>query len=232
VFGNESEAKTHKRNTGSKKPRGGMIMGAKKSVTPGIKQQEILDYIKSFIMERGFPPSVREICEGVNLSSTSTVHSHLSALEEKGYIRRDGSKSRTIELVDDDFNSMRKEISNIPIVGTVTAGSPILAVENLEGYFPIPIEYLPNSKTFMLKVKGQSMINKGIFDGDRILVKQQNDARNGEMVVALVGDSVTVKTFYKEKDHIRLQPENDAMDPIIVDDCEILGIVIGLFRLY
>ncbi|MCR4721425.1 MAG: transcriptional repressor LexA [Lachnospiraceae bacterium] len=209
-----------------------MIMGAKKSVTPGIKQQEILDYIKSFIMERGFPPSVREICEGVNLSSTSTVHSHLSALEEKGYIRRDGSKSRTIELVDDDFNSMRKEISNIPIVGTVTAGSPILAVENLEGYFPIPIEYLPNSKTFMLKVKGQSMINKGIFDGDRILVKQQNDARNGEMVVALVGDSVTVKTFYKEKDHIRLQPENDAMDPIIVDDCEILGIVIGLFRLY
>ncbi len=207
-------------------------MGAKKSVTPGIKQQEILDYIKSFIMERGFPPSVREICEGVNLSSTSTVHSHLSALEEKGYIRRDGSKSRTIELVDDDFNSMRKEISNIPIVGTVTAGSPILAVENLEGYFPIPIEYLPNSKTFMLKVKGQSMINKGIFDGDRILVKQQNDARNGEMVVALVGDSVTVKTFYKEKDHIRLQPENDAMDPIIVDDCEILGIVIGLFRLY
>ena len=207
-------------------------MGAKKSMKPGIKQQEILDYIKGFIIERGFPPSVREICNAVNLSSTSTVHSHLSALEEKGYLKRDGSKSRTIELVDEEFNSMRREIANIPVVGTVTAGQPILAVENLEGYFPIPIEYLPNSKTFMLKVKGQSMINKGIFDGDRILVKQQNDARNGEMVVALINDSVTVKTFYKEKDHIRLQPENDTMDPIIVDDCEILGIVIGLFRLY
>ena len=134
--------------------------------------------------------------------------------------------------MDEEFNSMRREIANIPVVGTVTAGQPILAVENLEGYFPIPIEYLPNSKTFMLKVKGQSMINKGIFDGDQILVKQQNTARNGEMVVALINDSVTVKTFYKEKDHIRLQPENDTMDPIIVDDCEILGIVIGLFRLY
>ncbi len=207
-------------------------MGAKKSMKPGIKQQEILDYIKGFIIERGFPPSVREICNAVNLSSTSTVHSHLSALEEKGYLKRDGSKSRTIELVDEEFNSMRREIANIPVVGTVTAGQPILAVENLEGYFPIPIEYLPNSKTFMLKVKGQSMINKGIFDGDQILVKQQNTARNGEMVVALINDSVTVKTFYKEKDHIRLQPENDTMDPIIVDDCEILGIVIGLFRLY
>ncbi len=207
-------------------------MGAKKSMKPGIKQQEILDYIKGFIIERGFPPSVREICNAVNLSSTSTVHSHLSALEEKGYLKRDGSKSRTIELVDEEFNSMRREIANIPVVGTVTAGQPILAVENLEGYFPIPIEYLPNSKTFMLKVKGQSMINKGIFDGDQILVKQQKTARNGEMVVALINDSVTVKTFYKEKDHIRLQPENDTMDPIIVDDCEILGIVIGLFRLY
>ncbi|MCR5431236.1 MAG: transcriptional repressor LexA [Lachnospiraceae bacterium] len=207
-------------------------MGAKKSKLPGAKQQQILDYIKEFIIERGFPPSVREICNAVKLSSTSTVHSHLSALEEKGYIKRDGSKSRTIELVDGQFNSLRKEVANVPVVGTVTAGMPILAVENLDGYFPIPIEYLPNSKTFMLKVKGQSMINKGIFDGDQILVKQQNVAQNGDMVVALIDDSVTVKTFYKEKDHIRLQPENDTMDPIIVDNCEILGIVIGLFRLY
>ena len=207
-------------------------MGAKKSLTPGAKQQEILDYIKQFIIERGFPPSVREICNAVKLSSTSTVHSHLSALEEKGYIKRDGSKSRTIELVDDEFNSMRKDVVNVPVVGTVTAGMPILAVENLEGYFPIPLEYLPNTKTFLLKVKGQSMINKGIFDGDQILVKQQNSAKNGDMVVALIDDSVTVKTFYKENDHIRLQPENDSMDPIIVDNCSILGVVIGLFRLY
>lgn len=207
-------------------------MGAKKSLTPGVKQQQILDFIKQFVIERGFPPSVREICDAVKLSSTSTVHSHLQALEEKGYIKRDGSKSRTIELVDDEFNSMRKEVSNVPIIGTVTAGQPIFAVENLEGYFPIPLEYLPNSKTFMLKVKGESMINRGIFDGDQILVKQQNVAQNGDMVVALIDDSVTVKTFYKEKDHIRLQPENDTMDPIIVDNCTILGIVIGLFRLY
>jgi len=207
-------------------------MGAKKKMTPGVKQQQILDFIKEFIIERGFPPSVREICNAVKLSSTSTVHSHLQALEEKGYLKRDGAKSRTIELVDEEFNSMRKEVANVPIVGTITAGSPILAVENLDGYFPIPLDYLPNSKTFMLKVKGQSMINKGIFDGDQILVKQQNVANNGDMVVALIDDSVTVKTFYKEKDHIRLQPENDTMDPIIVDNCEILGIVIGLFRLY
>ncbi len=207
-------------------------MGAKKKMTPGVKQQQILDFIKEFIIERGFPPSVREICNAVKLSSTSTVHSHLQALEEKGYLKRDGAKSRTIELVDEEFNSMRKEVTNVPIVGTITAGTPILAVENLDGYFPIPIDYLPNSKTFMLKVKGQSMINKGIFDGDQILVKQQNVANNGDMVVALIDDSVTVKTFYKEKDHIRLQPENDTMDPIIVDNCEILGIVIGLFRIY
>lgn len=207
-------------------------MGAKKSKTPGVKQQEILDFLKKFIMERGFPPSVREICEGVNLSSTSTVHSHLEALEEKGYIRREGAKSRTIELVDDQFNFARREVSNVPMVGTVTAGQPILAVENLNGYFPIPVDYLPNSQTFMLKVKGESMINAGILDGDQILIKQQNTAKNGDMVVALIDDSVTVKTFYKEDGHYRLQPENDTMDPIIVDHCEILGIVIGLFRIY
>lgn len=207
-------------------------MGAKKSKTPGVKQQEILDFLKKFIMERGFPPSVREICEGVNLSSTSTVHSHLEALEEKGYIRREGAKSRTIELVDDQFNFARREVSNVPMVGTVTAGQPILAVENLSGYFPVPVDYLPNSQTFMLKVKGESMINAGILDGDQILIKQQNTAKNGDMVVALIDDSVTVKTFYKEDGHYRLQPENDTMDPIIVDHCEILGIVIGLFRIY
>lgn len=207
-------------------------MGAKKKLTPGVKQQEILDFIKKFIIERGFPPSVREICEAVNLNSTSTVHSHLEALEEKGYIRRDGAKSRTIELVDDQFNLMRREVSNVPMVGTITAGQPILAVENLNGYFPIPVDYLPNSQTFMLKVKGESMINAGILDGDQIIVKQQNTANNGDMVVALIDDSATVKTFYKEKGHYRLQPENDTMEPIIVDHCEILGVVVGLFRMY
>jgi len=207
-------------------------MGAKKQTKPGAKQQQVFDYIKKFILERGFPPSVREIGEAVGLSSTSTVHAHLSALERKGYIKRDGSKSRTIELVNDEINLMRQEITKVPIVGTVTAGMPILAVENLDGYFPIPVDYLPNAKTFMLKVKGESMINKGILNGDSILVKQQNTANNGDMVVALIDDSVTVKTFYKEKNHYRLQPENDTMDPIIVDKCEILGIVIGLFRIY
>ena len=195
------------------------------------KQKEILEYIKDQIINRGFPPSVRDICEAVSLRSTSSVHSHLEALEKNGYIRRDPAKPRTIEIVDDSFNLTRRELVNVPIIGTITAGQPILAVENIEGYFPIPSEYMPNEQTFMLKVKGESMINAGIFDGDKILVRQQNTARNGEPVVALIDDSVTVKTFYKESDHIRLQPENDSMDPIIVPDVKILGKVIGLFRL-
>jgi len=196
------------------------------------KQQEILDYMKSQIINRGFPPSVREICEAVNLKSTSSVHSHLESLEKNGYIRRDPSKPRAIEIVDDCYNLTRRELVNVPMVGTVTAGQPILAVENIEGYFPIPMEYMPNHETFMLRVKGESMINAGIFDGDQILVQKQNTANNGDFVVALIDDSVTVKTFYKENGYFRLQPENDTMDPIIVNDVAILGKVIGLFRMF
>ncbi|MDD5935125.1 MAG: transcriptional repressor LexA [Clostridiales bacterium] len=196
------------------------------------KQNEILEYLKAQIISRGYPPAVREICEAVNLKSTSSVHSHLETLEKNGYIRRDPSKPRAIEIVDDEFNLTRRELVNVPIVGTVTAGQPILAVENIDGYFPVPTEYMPNQQTFMLKVKGSSMINAGIFDGDQIIVEKQSTAMNGDFVVALIDDSVTVKTFYKEDGHIRLQPENDFMDPIIVDDCQILGKVIGLFRLF
>ncbi len=196
------------------------------------KQREILEYLKSQILNRGYPPAVREICEAVKLKSTSSVHSHLETLEKNGYIRRDPSKPRAIEIMDDGFNLTRRDLVNVPIVGTITAGQPILAVENVEGYFPVPMEYMPNEETFMLKVKGQSMINVGIFDGDKILVQKQNTAMNGEIVVALLDDSVTVKTFYKENGYFRLQPENDTMEPIIVPELDILGKVIGLFRLF
>lgn len=196
------------------------------------KQREILEYLKSQILTKGYPPAVREICEAVKLKSTSSVHSHLETLEKNGYIRRDPSKPRAIEIVDDEFNVTRRDLVSVPIVGTITAGQPILAVENIEGYFPVPAEYMPNEETFMLKVKGQSMINAGIFDGDKILVQKQSTASNGEIVVALIEDSVTVKTFYKEKGYYRLQPENDTMDPIIVTELNILGKVIGLFRLF
>lgn len=196
------------------------------------KQKEILEYLKAQILNRGFPPAVREICEAVNLKSTSSVHAHLETLEKNGYIRRDPSKPRAIEIVDDCFNLTRREIVNVPIVGTVTAGQPILAVENIESYFPIPTEYMPNAETFMLHVKGESMINAGIFDGDRIIVQKQSVAKNGDFVVALIDDSVTVKTFYKENGYYRLQPENDTMEPIIVNEVSILGIVIGLIRLF
>mgnify|MGYP000565820284 FL=1 len=195
------------------------------------KQKEILEFIKSQIINKGYPPAVREICEAVNLKSTSSVHSHLESLEKNGYIRRDPSKPRAIEIIDDEFNLTRRELVNIPIVGTITAGQPILAVENIESYFPIPSEYMPNSETFMLKVKGDSMINAGILDGDRIIVQRQSHAKNGDYVVALIDDEVTVKTFYKENGYFRLQPENDAMEPIIVSDLQILGVVIGLFRM-
>ena len=196
------------------------------------KQQEILDYMKEQILNRGYPPAVREICEAVNLKSTSSVHAHLESLEKNGYIRRDPAKPRAIEIVDDNFNITRREMSYVPMIGTVTAGQPILAVENIESYFPIPVEYLPNAETFMLRVKGDSMINAGIFDGDQILVKKQNYAKNGDFVVALIEDSATVKAFYKEDGFYRLQPENDTMDPIIVNEVEILGKVIGLFRVF
>ena len=195
------------------------------------KQQEILEYIKETILKKGYPPAVREICEAVHLKSTSSVHSHLETLEEKGYIRRDPTKPRTIEIIDDCFNLTRREVVNVPLVGTVAAGVPLLAEENIENYYPIPVELLPNAETFMLNVKGNSMINAGIFDGDQLIVERCSTAYDGEIVVALVDDSATVKRFYKEDGYYRLQPENDEMDPIIVDHLEILGKVIGLFRL-
>ena len=196
------------------------------------KQLEILEYIKAEILRVGYPPAVREICDAVHLKSTSSVHSHLETLEKNGYIRRDPTKPRAIEIIDDNFNLTRREMVNVPLVGRVAAGEPILATENIESYFPVPAEFMPNAETFMLKVKGESMINAGILDGDQILVERCSSARNGDTVVALVDDSATVKTFYKEADHIRLQPENDTMDPIIVDNCEILGKVFGVFRFF
>lgn len=194
------------------------------------KQREILEYIKQEILNKGYPPAVREICEAVHLKSTSSVHSHLETLEKNGYIRRDPTKPRAIEIIDDNFNLTRREVVNVPIIGQVAAGQPLLAVENIENYFPIPTEFMPNAETFMLKVKGDSMINAGIFDGDKILVQKQPDAQNGDIVVALVDDSATVKTFYKEDGHYRLQPENDTMGPIIVNECSILGKVFGIMR--
>lgn len=195
------------------------------------KQQEILDYIKEEIMAHGYPPSVREICRAVGLKSTSSVHSHLETLEKNGYIKRDPTKPRTIEIMDETFyNVQRRELANVPVVGRVAAGMPLLAEENITDYVPIPVEFLPNEETFILVVKGESMIKAGIYDGDKIIVKRQSTADNGNIVVALVDDSATVKRFYKEKGHYRLQPENDAMEPIIVDNVEVLGKVIGLFR--
>lgn len=202
---------------------------AQEKITP--KQQEILQYIKDTILKKGYPPAVREICEAVHLKSTSSVHSHLETLEEKGYIRRDPTKPRTIEIIDDCFNLTRREVVNVPLIGTVAAGQPLYAEENIENYYPIPADLLPNAETFMLKVRGQSMINAGIMEGDQIIVEHCSTANNGEIVVALLDDSATVKRFYKEGGHYRLQPENDTMSPIIVNKVEILGKVIGLFRI-
>lgn len=197
------------------------------------KQQEILDYIKEQTLKRGFPPAVRDICSAVGLKSTSSVHSHLETLEKNGYIRRDPTKPRAIEICDDGFNMVRTEIVSIPVIGQVAAGTPILAEENIESYIPIPAEMCPKgSDAFILNVKGDSMINAGIFNGDKLFVQACNTAKNGDQVVALIDDSATVKTYYKEKDHIRLQPENDTMEPIIVDSCTILGKVFGVMRFY
>ena len=196
------------------------------------KQLEILEYIKQEILDKGYPPAVREICEAVDLKSTSSVHAHLSTLEKNGYIRRDPTKPRAIEICDDNFQMVRTEMVSLPVIGTVAAGQPILAEENIESYFPVPAEILPQGESFILKVKGDSMINVGIYSGDQIFVQSCNTARNGDTVVALIDDSATVKTFYKENGHIRLQPENDTMDPIIVNDCQILGKVYGVFRLF
>lgn len=196
------------------------------------KQKEILEYIKAEILKKGYPPAVREICEAVNLKSTSSVHAHLETLEKNGYIRRDPTKPRAIEIMDDSFQMVRHEMASIPVIGTVAAGIPILAQQNIEGYFPIPTEMVPNGDAFALRVKGDSMINAGIFNGDQIFVQCCNTAQNGDTVVALIDDSATVKTFYRENGHIRLQPENDTMEPIIVDDVQILGKVFGVFRLF
>lgn len=222
-------------------------MPRKKSNELGKREKDILSFIEKQIKENGYPPSVREIGKSVGLSSTATVHGYLTKLEEKGYIKKENQKGRTLRLlkgiknesknnnqgkISDNGKNMytNKELVEVPVIGKITAGAPILAVENVSDTFPIPIDFVGNSESFMLTVSGESMIEAGILDGDYILVKKQNVARNGEIVVALIEDEATVKTFYKEQDHIRLQPENSAMDPIIVNNCEILGKVAGVFR--
>lgn len=196
------------------------------------KQIEILLYIKNEIQRQGYPPAVREICKGVNLKSTSTVHGHLEKLEMRGYIRKDPTKPRAIEILDknDDFLLIRKRTVDIPIVGKITAGVPILAVENIEDTYPVPLEMVEGHDVFMLTVQGESMIDAGILDGDLVLIKEQKTAINGDIVVALLGEDATLKRFFKEKDRIRLQPENQFMEPIYSKDVSVLGKVIGLYR--
>lgn len=199
------------------------------------KQIKIIEYIKNELMLRGYPPSIREICQAVGLSSTSSVHAHLNTLEEKGYVKKGNNKRRALELIDADdicCNMPKKEIINVPIVGTVTAGSPILAVENVEDTLPISIDFVGNKESYVLKVKGESMIEAGILNGDYVIVNQQHTADNGDIVVALIDDEATVKTFYKENDHIRLQPENSSMDPILIKNPYILGVVKAVVRKY
>ncbi len=196
------------------------------------KQQAVFNYIKQCVMERNYPPSVRDICAAVGLKSTSSVFTYINDLEAMGLIRKDPAHPRAIQITTREFQTQtEREVAQIPLIGTVAAGLPLLAEENVTDYFPIPVDMLPNKKVFMLTVKGESMINCGILNGDRVIVQQQNTCSNGEIVVALVEDSATVKRFYKENGHIRLQPENDTMDPIIVPDCQILGKVIGLIRM-
>lgn len=194
------------------------------------RQIAILNFIKKEHLKKGYPPSVREIGEAVGLSSSSTVHGHLAQLEYKGYIRRDPSKPRAIEILEVNSHIVRKEIVNVPVIGRVAAGQPILAVENVEDTFPLPVDFVKNDNVYILSVRGDSMINAGILDGDYVIVRQQPHANNGDIVVALLEEEATVKTFYKEKDYIRLQPENPALDPIYATDVKILGKVIGVFR--
>ena len=195
------------------------------------KQTEIYNYLKQYTEAKGYPPSVREICEAVSLRSTSTVHGHLKRLEKKGLFKRDPTKPRALEIT--ELNENKKEMINIPIIGKVTAGVPILATENIEDTFPIPIDHIKHSNDlFMLKISGESMINAGINDGDYVIIEQCSSANNGDIVVALIENEATIKRFFKETDHIRLQPENDTMPPIIVDNCSILGKLVGLYRKY
>jgi len=218
----------------------GVIKMPRKKPELNRREKSILRFIEKQIMTQGYPPSVREIGKAVGLSSTATVHGYLRKLDEKGYIKKQDKKGRTLRLLkggsgeakktsSKDFYT-QKELVEVPIIGKITAGEPILAVENVTDTFPIPVDFVGNSESFMLTVRGESMIEAGILDGDYILIKRQNTANNGEIVVALIGEEATVKTFYKEKDHIRLQPENSTMDPIIVPNCEILGKVAGVFR--
>lgn len=214
----------------------------KKEETTDLNKREkaILKFIEKQIKDKGYPPSVREIGKAVGLSSTATVHSYLAKLSQKGYIKKEDQKGRTLKLLKGGLEENQiptpkplyngKELVDVPVIGKITAGAPILAVENVTDTFPIPIDFVGNSESFMLTVRGESMIEAGILDGDYILVKRQSTARNGEIVVALIEDEATVKTFYKENGHIRLQPENSSMDPIIVPDCKILGKVGGVFR--
>ena len=205
------------------------------------REKAILKFIEKQINLNGYPPSVREIGKAVDLKSTATVHGYIASLEQKGYIKKESQKGRTLKLLkggamegqtstfDKEVYSS-KEMVDVPVIGKITAGEPILAVENVTDTFPIPLDFVGTGESFMLTVRGESMIEAGILDGDYILVRKQNTAHNGEIVVALIGDEATVKTFYKEKDHIRLQPENSSLDPIIVPTCQILGKVSGVFR--
>ncbi|ACD21735.1 MULTISPECIES: transcriptional repressor LexA [Clostridium] len=195
------------------------------------RQTEIYEFLKLYIENKGYPPSVREICEAVSLRSTSTVHGHLKRLEKKGLIRRDPTKPRALEIV--RSNRDKKEMINIPIVGKITAGMPILATENIEDSFPIPLDYIKHdNELFMLRVSGESMVNAGIRNNDLAIIESCQTALNGDIVVALIDEEATIKRFFKEKDHIRLQPENDSMNPIIVDNCSVLGKLVGIFRSY
>jgi len=196
------------------------------------KQKLILDFLKAQIRQNGYPPTVREICDAVGLSSTSTVHAHLESLERKGYIRRSKTKNRSTEILEEDFYQNSRELVNVPIIGNVAAGIPILADENIEDYFPIPIDYIKNDSCFMLHVKGDSMIEDGIFDGDLVLVRQQKTATDGDIIIALLDDSATVKRFFRDGENIRLEPANASFAPIIVQDCDVQGKVIGLYRRY
>lgn len=200
------------------------------------RQQQILNFIKSEVRKKGYPPSVREIGEAVGLASSSTVHGHLARLEKNGFIRRDPTKPRAIEIIDPadkEFRNIEEKTTLVPVIGKVTAGTPITAVENIEDYIPVPKHMVDNDQVFILRVEGESMIDAGILDGDMVIVKQQPTAENGDIVVAMTEDNeATVKRFYKEKDYIRLQPENKTMEPIILKNCVILGKVIGLFRTF
>lgn len=197
------------------------------------RQKDVLDYIKKYIATHGYPPAIREICKGVNLSSPATVFVHMKNLEQLGYIKTTSNKFRTIEILcENEYLETNEDIVKVPLLGKITAGSPITAIEQPNEFFDLPASLIPATATvFTLKVSGESMINAGIYDGDYVIVQRQNTAKNGDIVVAMTMENeATIKTFYKEKEHIRLQPENDTMEPIILDNCVILGKAIGLYR--